>query len=151
MDVDLASVLHDDAIDVRYEAGDWEDAVRRAGTLLVEVGAAEERYVQAIVDGIHEHGPYVVLAPGIAIPHARPESGGLDVGISVVTLAHPVEFGAKDNDPVDLVFGLVTNDSEAHLQALGALAEHISEPENVQALRDADSPEAVARLMKDGP
>ena len=148
-DLDLASVIDDDAIDVDYAADDWEDAVRRAGQLLVDVGAAEERYVQAIVDGVHEHGPYIVLAPGIAIPHARPESGGLAVGISVLTLAEPIEFGARDNDPVDLVFGLVTNDSEAHLEALGALADWISEPDNTEALRAADSPETVARLMKE--
>lgn len=149
MDLELASVIDDDAIDVQVEAEDWEAAVRRAGSLLVEVGAAEERYVDAIVDAIHEHGPYIVLAPGIAIPHARPESGGLRVGISVVTLATPVEFGAKDNDPVDLVFGLVTDDAEKHIMALGALAEFIEDQDNCQALRDAESPETVARLMKD--
>lgn len=149
-DLDLASVLADEAIDVNFAAEDWEGAVRRAGSLLVDVGAAEDRYVEAIVDAVHEHGPYIVLAPGIAIPHARPESGGLRVGLSVVTLATPVEFGAKDNDPVDLVFGLVTDDPENHLVALQALAEFIGDDQNCQDLRDADSPETVARLMKDG-
>lgn len=148
-DIDLASAIRDDAIDVGVAVDDWEAAVRRAGELLVRVGAAEERYVDAMVDAVGEHGPYIVLAPGIAIPHARPESGGLDVAISVVTLSEPVEFGAGKKDPVDLVFGLVTDGDTAHIEALQALAGFIESDENCEALRGATTSDDVRRLMKD--
>ena len=36
---------------------------------------------------IEEHGPYVVIAPGLALAHARPGPEVLADGLSVVTLA----------------------------------------------------------------
>ena len=38
---------------------------RRGGTALLP----------AILDGVAQHGPYFVIAPGLAMPHGRPEEG----------------------------------------------------------------------------
>ena len=44
-----------------------------------------------------------MIAPGIAMPHARPELGARNTGFSLVTLEKPVTFGHEDNDPVDVI------------------------------------------------
>lgn len=43
--------------------------------LLVAADVVEPRYYQAILDAVEQHGPYFVLAPGLAMPHGRPEEG----------------------------------------------------------------------------
>lgn len=103
-------------------AADWSEAVRMACAPLVEEGAILERYVDACIALIHEEGPYMVIAPGVALAHARPEEGVRRLGVSVAVLEKPVEFGHPDNDPVDLVFAFGSPDADQHIELLSALA-----------------------------
>jgi mannitol/fructose-specific phosphotransferase system IIA component (Ntr-type) len=66
-------------------------------------------------------GPYIVIAPGIAMPHARPEDGVKQVCMSLITLKEPVKFGNETNDPVKLVIEFGAIDNHTHLQALSQL------------------------------
>ena len=88
-----------------------------AGAFLVDTDAVFPSYVDAMVRAVEELGPYMIVAPGIALAHARPEDGVKRMCMSLVRLASPVEFGSEANDPVDLVFAFGAVDKEAHLQA----------------------------------
>ncbi|WP_158370099.1 PTS sugar transporter subunit IIA [Cellulosimicrobium cellulans] len=103
-------------------AADWAAAVRLAGDLLVDLGVAGPEYGEACVASVRERGPYIVLAPGLALAHARPEEGATGTGVVLVRLGEPVVFGHPANDPVDLVLAFATPDAEAHLDVLRALA-----------------------------
>ena len=94
----LRSALDERSVTVCAEAGDWREAVKLSGGLLVASGAAEEGYISAMVRTVEELGAYAVIAPGVAIPHARPEDGAKKVGLSLAVLSEPVEFGSKEND-----------------------------------------------------
>ena len=67
------------------QAGCWEDAVRQAGALLEKAGAIAPAYTQAMVDMVREMGPYIVIMPGVALAHARPEGNVTRNSIAVVT------------------------------------------------------------------
>ncbi|EYE82072.1 putative phosphotransferase enzyme, partial [Salmonella enterica subsp. enterica serovar Heidelberg str. N1514] len=56
-------------------------------------------YLDGIIENTLKWGPYYLIAPGIALPHARPEQGANHNQISVTTLATPVAFGNADCDP----------------------------------------------------
>lgn len=127
-------------------ADDWRTAVRAAAQLLVDAGTAAPQYVQACVDTVEEFGPYIVLAPGLALAHARPELGSLAPGLSAALLANPVDFGHPDNDPVDLVLGFTADDKDSHVTMLAGLARQLQEG-LAQRLREADSSEAMRTLM----
>lgn len=144
----MREVLDHGSVLVGVEPDGWREAVQISGRLLVDVGAAEERYVAAMVRTTEELGPYAVLAPGVAIPHARPEDGARRVGLSLAVLSEPVEFGSKENDPVDLVFGFSTTDSDAHVELLQALADLIEKPENTEALRGASTVKEVLQVVE---
>lgn len=109
------------------EVGDWQEAIRTACQPLVDDGAVEPRYPERCIAMVEEHGPYIVLAPGIALAHARPEDGVRAMGVSAVTLRTPVAFGHPDNDPVDLVFAFGSPDREQHVGLLSALARRMLE------------------------
>ena len=110
---------------VRQPAEDWREAVRMACAPLVEAHAITSEYPKRCVAMIDEHGPYIVLAPGIALAHARPEDGVRQLGIAAVTLEEPVAFGHPDNDPVDVVFAFGSPDADQHVGLLSSLAEHL--------------------------
>ncbi|MFC5750930.1 PTS sugar transporter subunit IIA [Actinomadura rugatobispora] len=107
-------------------AAGWKEAVEAAAAILVEMGAAGEGYPAACVRVVEENGPYIVLTKGLALAHARPEDGGLGVGVAAARLAEPVEFGHPDNDPVDLLLAFCTPDADAHVASLSALARALS-------------------------
>jgi mannitol/fructose-specific phosphotransferase system IIA component (Ntr-type) len=144
----LRETLNHRSVAIGVEVSGWREAVRVSGELLVASGAAEEEYVPAMVRTTEELGPYAVIAPGVAIPHARPEDGATQVGLSLAVLSDPVSFGSKENDPVDLVFGFSTTDSEAHIELIQALADFIEKPENTNALRRAPTVEQVLQIIE---
>ncbi|WP_051425514.1 PTS sugar transporter subunit IIA [Jiangella gansuensis] len=106
-------------------ATDWRGAVHAACAPLVTAGAVEARYPDRCIGIAEEHGPYMVLAPGIALAHARPEDGAVRLCLSAAVLSRPVEFGHDQNDPVDLVLAFGSPDDASHLELLQSLAEHL--------------------------
>jgi mannitol/fructose-specific phosphotransferase system IIA component (Ntr-type) len=139
----LSGMLREDTIALRVAAGDWQEAVRAAGELLVGSGAVEPRYVPAMIDMVKEIGPYIVIAPGVALPHARPEDGVLRSCMSLLTLEPPVSFGNEHNDPVTLVVAFGAPESEGHLEALRDLARLLEDAERLAQIKSAASVQDV--------
>ena len=91
------------------------EAIKLAGDLLLESGRVEADYVTSMVDAVEKFGPYIVIAPGIALAHGKPEDGVIENGLSLVVIREPLAFGHGENDPVGLVFGLAARDHTSHL------------------------------------
>ena len=83
----LTQLLPIDAIRLGETAADWRAAVRLAGDALVASGATTPAYTDEMVATVEQLGPYIVIAPGIALAHSRPSPAVLRAGISLVTLA----------------------------------------------------------------
>jgi len=145
----LLDLLTEKTIGLDVEAADWRESVRLAGALLLHIDAILPSYINAMVRVLEELGPYVVVAPGIALAHARPEDGVKRMCMSLVRLASPVKFGSEANDPVDLVFAFGAVDKEGHLQALRELAIFLQKEEAVAAVRECDSPEKALQVISE--
>lgn len=149
MAIGLLDLLNEKTIRLDAEAADWPESIRLAGALLVDIEAVSPSYVDAMIGVVEELGPYMVVAPGIALAHARPEDGVKRICMSLVRLASPVEFGSEANDPVDLVFAFGAVNKEAHIQALKELATFLQKEGAVSALRQCDSVEKAVGLIKE--
>ena len=112
------NLLSQDRVMVDYEADDWEDAVRQSGILLRDSGAVTDAYVDAMVENIKENGPYVVICPGTALPHADAEEGVIYEAASLMRLKKPVDFHHEMNDPVKYVIGMSVKSAESVNQAI---------------------------------
>lgn len=108
------SLAENNAICLNAEANTWQEAVKIGVDLLVAADVVEPRYYQAILDGVEKFGPYFVIAPGLAMPHGRPEEGVKKTGFALVTLKTPLVFNHEDNDPVDILITLAAVDARAH-------------------------------------
>ncbi len=88
------------------------------------------------------------LGHGVAIPHGRLPQVKSAVG-AALTLLSGVDFDAPDNEPVDLVVGLIVPEesTDEHLHILANLAQAFSDPESVRAVREAATPEELSRLL----
>jgi ascorbate PTS system EIIA or EIIAB component len=144
----LSELLSPEAIWIGADASNWRAAVRAAGDRLVESGATGPAYTDEMIAAVEELGPYMVIAPGIALAHSRPSPAVLRAGVSLVTLRHPVPFGHRQNDPVRLVVGLAAPDEEGHVTALATLAEFLADGTRLEELIQAVSPDAVRRMVR---
>lgn len=115
---------------------------------MVDAGLIEQRYVEAIIENHKTTGPYFVIAPGIAMPHAKPERGVLQTGYALVTLDKPVEFGDPDNDPVDiLIFAGAINREEHNHEAVPQIAELCDSEAYIAKLREAGTTGEVEQVL----
>lgn len=99
-------LLSEERIQVGYLAEDWEDAVRQSGKLLLDTGAVKPEYVDEMVMNIKKNGPYIVVCPETALPHASAEQGVIQEAASVLRLKEPIDFHSGANDPVRYVVGM---------------------------------------------
>ncbi|MBG6239511.1 PTS system ascorbate-specific IIA component [Mycetocola sp. CAN_C7] len=139
--------LPNSAIQLGAAASDWRDAVRLAGAALERSGATEESYTDRMIQVIDEFGAYIVIAPGLALAHARPGADVLHEGLSVVTLAEPIAFGHPHNDPVNVVLGLAVTTPESHVTSIADLANVFNDATAIPAVASATTPDDVRRVL----
>ena len=140
-------ILAESAIIVGAAADDWRAAVRLAGNALVASGAALPGYADEMIRMIDQFGPYVVIAPGLALAHARPGPEVLADGLAVVTLTTPVSFGHPHNDPVRVVLGLAIKSADAHIETVAELANVFNDPGAILRLASATTVAEVLDIM----
>lgn len=134
-------------IRLNIEADDWQTAIRKAAQPLVDHKKVKAAYVDEIINGVLEMGPYIVITKHVALPHARPEAGALESAIGIATLKYPVKFGNKDNDPVKYLFCLSATDNIKHLNALAELAGLFEEKAFFDLLDQANTPEEIMEYL----
>lgn len=135
-------------VKLNYEISDWEGAVRKGIGILYDNGLVNEHYGDKVINDIKELGPYMIIHPGLAIPHTRPENGALDVGFSVLTLKKPVYFEGNDH-PVHVLICFSATDNEKHLDIIKMIVRMV-ENGIIEKLSDVNSVNMLNGLIKEG-
>lgn len=143
----LQDLLSEDNVSFRYPAETWEDVIRHGGQLMVDAGFTDPTYTEAMIDVVRDMGPYIVLAPGLAMPHARPEMGAKQVGAALVTLEKPIDFGSPENDPVSVAVFLCAPNKDEHIQLLTDIATLFEDEEFLDAAVNFESIEDVQAFL----
>lgn len=146
----LAKWLNEEKIQYLDNVSNWQEAIEVAGRPLLQEGAISQDYIDTIIQQKLEIGPYFVIAPRIAMPHARPEQGAKKLALSVLKLAQGVSFDADENDPVDILFMFAAPDSNSHIEMISQLAEVLSDEEKMaQIFSSANQAELNTHLLSD--
>lgn len=129
---ELSAIITDAMIKFDVDARNWEEAIRESGKILVMNNKTTEKYIDSMINTVKELGPYIVITPGIAIAHAKPNDNEvIESGISLIRLKQPISFGNKKNDPVNIVFALAAKSSNSHIQGLSELAKLLADENTV--------------------
>ncbi len=144
----ISDLITADMVTLGLKADTWEEAVRGSARPLVEMDCVEPRYVDAMVDIIRQAGPYVVLVPGIAMPHALPSDGVKRTCMSLTTLERPVEFGNAANDPVKLVICIGAIEGEDHMREMSELIGLSGDRRIIEKICNARDKESVVELIR---
>ncbi|BAK81154.1 PTS sugar transporter subunit IIA [Candidatus Arthromitus sp. SFB-rat-Yit] len=123
-------------------ASDWREAIRISVMPLEEGGYVEPRYKEAIISGVEKLGSYIIIAPSIALPHARPEDGVLKSQIAITLFKNEIKFD-KENAVARLFLTLAAVDSSGHLNALMKISEILQDKEKVNNILKSDNVETL--------
>ena len=144
----LHHLLPEENIALDVECADWREAVRKSAEVLVERSYIEPRYIDAMIANIEENGPYIVLSPGFAVPHEGLEQGSLRVGMYLIRLKTPVDFGDEEKDPVEFVCCLSAVDHKTHLKAFFNLVNMLQAGEFKKMLHQCRTPAEAAQIIE---
>lgn len=127
----LKEKLVRDHILVINKVDNWEGAIKESVLLLEKSGTVPSEYKDKIIDAVHELGPYIFIAPEIALPHVQ-YFEKTKVGISLLKINETVEF--DDERKARLFFSFSAEDGESHMRLIQDLAIFLSDETNVNAL-----------------
>lgn len=125
---------------------EFTQACRIATELLVQDGKAKQSYVTEVLANLAELGPYFVIAPGVALVHAKPSESVIEVGFSLLHLT-PGAIAGSENDPVRLVFAFCSMDADSHIELLGEFADSLSTPGKMNLLLNASAESVIRSLL----
>jgi len=126
----MEALFRKEALHIETGQHDWQEAIRITGDLMLKAGSIEEGYIQAMIDSVLELGPYIVIAPQIAIAHAAARTCVLKNDMVMTIFKEPVTFGSE-NDPVHVMLGLCALEPGSHLEQMTVLAEILDIPDVV--------------------
>ncbi len=136
-------VLTSEAIVLGGAARSRDDAITEAGMLLVESGAVDESYLDAM--HTREASVSTHMGNGLAIPHGTNEAKGAirRTAISFVRYDDPIDWNGK---PAEFVLG-IAGAGDDHLALLSRIAEVFTDDAAVARLREAQTPEEVLSVL----
>lgn len=130
------SLIENNSILLKADAATWQEAIKLGTDMLVASQAIKPSYYEAIIHCVKTMGPYIIIAPNFAMPHARPEDGVNRTAFALVTLNKPVYFDGEP-EPVDVLITLAGSTSDEHMQGLMEVTQ-VLDDENSETGVDLD-------------
>jgi len=136
-------LLTRDAVRLTERAADRDDAIRRCGAVLLEIGAIDQSYVDSMLTRERSISTYV--GEGVAIPHGT--NAGKDAvhrdALAVLRFPDGLDWGGQ---PVSVCVAIAAT-GDGHTAILGELADILLDPQRARALREATEPDQVLELL----
>jgi PTS system ascorbate-specific IIA component len=128
----------------------WEEAIQAGCEPLLKDNTITQEYVNSVIQCVKDFGPYIVIAPMIAMPHSTQGAVGVnDTKISFMKVEEAVHF--KDGDPeydAKLFFTLASLDGDQHMQNIMKLSEMLMNDVIVEELLKAKNDDDLLRIHK---
>ncbi|MBP9477513.1 MAG: PTS sugar transporter subunit IIA [Sebaldella sp.] len=126
-----------------------QEAIMESGKLLLKNGNIKDEYIDSMINSYKKNGAYIVIAPRIAMPHAREKDGVINAGFSILTLKEPIKFGNEENDPVDVIIGLASGNSEEHIEIIQKITKIFSNKEKLEVIFKTTDKKEVIKLFEE--
>lgn len=127
----------------------WEEAIRFSGRVMKNQNLVTDRYIDQVISDVKEYGPYIVIVPGVAMPHSSAKNEGVigtGIGFTIMPKTVSFEEGNEEKD-AKLFFMLAAKDSEAHMQNIANLSDMLMEEDMVDDLMKVRNIEDYVAVM----
>lgn len=150
--IDLPSLhqfLTDDFIQLDLSCNSWQDSVRKSAMRLLNLGYISESYIDAMINNIVVNGPYIIVAPEFALPHAGLDAGVYKTGMNLIRLKEPVKFGQDENTMTKFVCCLCAVDYGTHAKALINLINILADEKFRKEMGTVSTPKRAAEIIRE--
>ena len=144
----ISKIVTEEFIKLNVECKNWEDAIRKAGEVLLNNKCVTNEFIEKSIENVKELGPYTVIQKGIAMPHSTSHTGIIETGISIISLKTPVNFGNEENDPVYYIFMVAVKDMLEHIKVLSELAGLLSNPDFINTIKNSKDKKNIIDYIK---
>lgn len=141
----LQDMISPERITIQYENVTWQQAIQLSAQPLIKEHYISQQYVQKAIDNVSELGPYIVVAPRIAIAHAEPRYGALKDGFSLLVAKNPIDFG--DEIQIDLLFCFATTGKEEYADVLKEIVSLDEKRNLMERILNAGNAEEIYELI----
>ncbi len=124
---------------------DWEEAIMTVSKPLLEKGYILPSYQQAMIQNVKKLGSYMILMPGVAMPHSRPEDGVKTTSTSLLVLEKPVVF--PDDQEAWFIICLAAASSDEHMDFIESIADLLGDDDKLDDIKKATSVEQIASIL----
>ncbi len=144
----LTDILRPECVKVPLASSAKQDAIFELVDLLVASGVVTSREEMRQTVWQREQTRTTGIGHGVAIPHGK-ISGCTGLALAIGKAATPIEFGAIDGRPVELIFLLASpaDQTGPHIQALAGISRMLFDPAFRAAVRAAQSAEDLYKLI----
>ena len=146
----IKDILAPESMIMALKATNKEDAVKEMADLEVKTGIVndEDEFIKSI--WARENESTTGIGDGIAMPHARNKTIN-KARVLFAKSEQGIDYNSLDGQPVHLFFMITAPDGadNTHLQALAKLSGLLIDPDLVNALKKAQTPEKVIQLFED--
>jgi mannitol operon transcriptional antiterminator len=144
MSIRLSDILTPSRIQVLKRVLDWRSALTIASAPLMEENVISSSYIDAMIANVEYYGPYIVIAPYLALGHALPSDGVNALGVSILKLEEDVFF---EDRPVSVVIILAPIDKRSHLGIMKDIMDLFNDDLFVSSLSDCKIPQHIYELI----
>lgn len=144
-ELNLNELLTPEMITLADSVDSWEKAIQIGAEPLLKKRKITPGYIDAIIRYCKQD-PYIVIGPDIAIPHAAPEDGVIDVGMSLLRVKDGVCYAQEYQ--IHLIIIIAAKDKHQHLHALMQLMKLAGSDEDRKRLIQADSVDQIYKIIR---
>lgn len=146
----LSEIYQNGLVSFEKDFDKWQDAICAGCKTLEAKGYVDNQYAHAIIKCVEEFGPYIVIAPMIAMPHSTLGAQGVHkTGISFMVVEKPVSFDVDDREKdARLFFTLAANSHDEHLSNMMQLSEMLMNEELVKELLELKNEDDLKILIE---
>lgn len=140
----LKDLIPPDRIQLIDQLSSWEDAVKTCAAPLVESGNITESYVETMIQYSLQDS-YIMIGPGVAIPHASPEDGVREVGMSLLKMKDGVDY--LQNNRIHLMIVIAAEDKKKHIHALMQLIKMVGSEEDRNNILQSETVDEIFKII----
>jgi len=143
----IKGILTKDVVLTDVSVKDWREAVSICGKLLLGTHKIVEQYIDSMIKTIEEFGPYMILLPGIALFHGRPDEGVREICLSLVTFREEVGFKEFGDESIKAAFAFGATDESSHMEILREMALLLQDGAFIDLLKNNGSKEQIMDMI----
>lgn len=141
-------VIEKDFIQTMDKVDTWKDAIHIAAAPLVKKKYIKESYIDAMIQTVLDLGSYIVIAPYVAMPHARSDGRVLKNAISILKLKEPIYFDEQEDSKALFIMPLACVDNNHHLTMLSCIADILGDVEKMNQILETNDKQQLYEIFK---